>query len=171
MKNKIKFINVYKRKNFNISEINEFFKQHINNKKHNDFLKITLLKNEQIIEEKVVTIAKDSDSNIIAFIKVILIKKTSNKYLYLHNIYVKKKYRKINFTIKFYLFFLRNFIKQKSRRHSNANYLVMRLPIKKLKRFKGAGHFLFKQGFKLKILKSFPNFHIWFKKIPISYKL
>ena len=173
MKNKIKYIYIFKRIKNNKSQISEFIKRYINlkNKQNNENLfNPPLFTNEKVIENQFASIAQDSNNNIFGYINVKLIKR-KNKYFYLHSIFIKKSHRKNKLAKNFYNFFLRRFLDDKINRHSNANYLSARLNITKLKRFKGAGHILFKKGFKFYTLQNLEDIHIWNKKIPISYKL
>ena len=165
MKNKIKFIYFFKRIKKNKSQISEFIKTYINNenKQNNEiFFEPPLFNNEKVIENQFASIAKDSNSNILGIINVKLIKR-NKKYFYLHSIFMKKNHRKRILT--------NNFLDDKSKRHSNADYLSARLDKNKFKRFKGAGHILFRNGFKFYKLKDLDEIYIWNKKIPLSYKL
>ena len=173
MKNKIKFIYFFKRIKKNKSQISEFIKTYINNenKQNNEiFFEPPLFNNEKVIENQFASIAKDSNSNIFGIINVKLIKR-NKKYFYLHSIFMKKNHRKRILTNNFYSYFLRKFLDDKSKRHSNADYLSARLDKNKFKRFKGAGHILFRNGFKFYKLKDLDEIYIWNKKIPLSYKL
>lgn len=173
MNNKIKFIYLFKRIKKNKQQISEFIKTQINietEQNNKIFFDPPLFNNEKVIENQFASIAKDNNSNIFGIINVKLVKR-NKKYFYLHNIFMKKNQRKKSLTNKFYSYFLRSFLDDKSNRHSNADYLSARLDKKKFKRFKGAGHILFRNGFKFYKLQDLEDVHIWNKKIPLSYKL
>jgi len=172
MKNKVKFIYLFKRVKKNKPQISEFIKTYINieTKQNNEiFFDPPLFTNEKVIENQFASIAQDNNSKIFGYINVKLVKR-ENLYFYLHSIFIKKSYRKKRLTNNFYNFFLEQFLNDKSIRHSNANFLSARFDKTKLKRFKGVGHFLFKKGFEFYKLKDLEDLHIWNKKIPISYK-